>query len=74
MEFNLEKFIYILSWVVAVGATIITIISAAGQYYYYHTASGQLELLRLRLRGLAPYFRWSFLFIAIVAWIAVFCF
>lgn len=75
MEFDFNKFIYILSWVVAVVASLMSMIGAATLYYYNNTTAGQLELLSMRIRKQGtPEFRWSILFIAVIAWIAVACF
>lgn len=74
MDFDFDKFLYIAAWVVAVGATLISIAGVFGMYYYHNTTSGKLELIRLRMKRQVPSYRWSVLFVAIIAWIAVFSF
>lgn len=75
MEFDLLKFIYILAWMIAIVATIMSISGAGALFYYNHTIDGQLELLSMRIRKQGtPKFRWSVLFLAIAAWVAIYCF
>ena len=75
MDFDADKFIYISAWVVAVVATVLTLLGAAGAYYYNFTLAGRMEVLSMRLRtGMVPGFRWSLPVVATLAWIAVLSF
>jgi len=74
MEFNINKFLYIAVWVLAIGTTLASIAGALGMYWYHNSMSGKLELLRMQLKGQVPGYRWKVLWIAVFAWIAVFCF
>jgi hypothetical protein len=73
MDFDFNKFLHIAVWVLAIGSTLIALAGMGGMYYYYHTLSGRIDLLRMQLKGQVPTYRWMPLIIAIFAWIAVAC-
>lgn len=77
MDFDADKFIYIAAWVVAVVATLLTLLAIGGAYYYNFTATGtgRLDVAVMRMRtGMVPGFRWSLPVAATLAWIAVLSF
>lgn len=74
MDFDFNKFLYIAMWVLAIGSTVLALLGAAGMYYYHYTLSGKIDILRMRMQGVVPTYRWKLVFIAIFAWIGVFSF
>ena len=73
MDFDFNKFLHIAVWVFAIGSTLIALAGIAGMWYYHYTLSGKLDLIRMRMKGQVPTYRWKVLFLAVFAWIAVAC-
>ena len=67
-------FVKILAWIVAVGATIIASLSAFVIWGYHYTPGGNLKLAMMNLKGQQPVYRWRFLLIAMIAWVAIISF
>lgn len=67
-------FVKIVCWVVAIIGTLIASLSAWYMWWYHCTPAGKIEQFADMMKGRTQVFRWSPLLLAILAWIAIFCF
>ena len=70
---DIMLFVKIIIWIVAIGATILTIFSIA-LMHHYTTPAGKLEVAKMAFKGVKPVFNWAPLLFAVVAWVAIFSF
>jgi hypothetical protein len=73
MTFDYVLFAKIILWGACIIGWTVALLGAAGMWVYYFTYSGRLKLLVMQMNGQRPTYRWSFLWIALISSVALYC-